>query len=110
MYGQCCDEEAHYRLAFGGSAYYVGEFSSYALLLPTLHTKLYLLECDGFRCAIFGSPNLTGRADSENRELAIQFRTTVESREDDVAAIITRLSDYARELAAEDDVKLIEKL
>ena len=76
---------------------------------PTLHTKLYLAECDGFRCAVFGSPNLTGRADSENRELAIEFRTTVESREDEVAAIITGLADYARDLAAEDDVKLIEK-
>jgi phosphatidylserine/phosphatidylglycerophosphate/cardiolipin synthase-like enzyme len=75
-----------------------------------LHTKLYLAECDGFRCAIFGSPNLTGRADGENRELAIEFRTTVESREDDVAAIISRLADYARDLAAEDDVKLIEKI
>ena len=76
---------------------------------PTLHTKLYLMECDGFRCAIFGSPNLTGRADGENRELAVEFRTTVESREDEVAAIITSLAEYARDLAAEDDVKLIEK-
>jgi len=77
---------------------------------PTLHAKLYLAECDGFRCAIFGSPNLTGRADGENRELAIEFRTTVESREDDVAAIITKLAEYARELTAEDDVTLIDKL
>lgn len=76
---------------------------------PTLHSKLYLAECDGFRCAVFGSPNLTGRADNENRELAIEFRTTVESREDDVAAIITRLAEYARDLAAEDDAELIEK-
>jgi hypothetical protein len=74
---------------------------------PTLHTKLYLAECDGFRFAVFGSPNLTGKADGENRELAIEFRTTVESREDEVAAIITSLADYARDLAAEDDVRLI---
>ena len=75
----------------------------------TLHTKLYLAECDGFRFAVFGSPNLTGRADCENRELAIEFRTTVESREDEVASIITSLADYARDLASEDDVKLIGK-
>jgi hypothetical protein len=77
---------------------------------PTLHTKLYLAECDGFRCAVFGSPNLTGRADSENKELAIQFRTTVQSAEDEVAAIISSLAEYARDLAGEDDVKLIETL
>jgi hypothetical protein len=77
---------------------------------PNLHTKLYLAECDGFRCAVFGSPNLTGRADGENRELAIEFRTTVESRDDEVAAIISSLADYARDLAAEDDVRLIEKI
>ena len=41
--------------------------------------------------------------------LAIQFRTTVESREDEVAAIITSLADYARDRAAEDDVKMDRK-
>jgi hypothetical protein len=56
---------------------------------PTLHTKLYLAECDGFRCAVFGSPNLTARADGENRELAIEFRTTVESREDEGSRVTT---------------------
>jgi hypothetical protein len=76
---------------------------------PTLHSKLYLAECDGFRCAMFGSPNLTAKADNENRELAIEFRTTVESREDDVAAIISRLAEYAKDLASEDDVTLIDE-
>jgi hypothetical protein len=56
---------------------------------PTLHTKLYLAECDGFRCTVFGSPNLTARADGENRELAIEFRTTVESREDEGSRVTT---------------------
>lgn len=73
---------------------------------PSLHTKLYLAECDGFRFAIFGSPNLTPKGDSSNRELAIEFRTTVDNRSDTVSAIITRLSEYARDLAAEDDVKI----
>jgi hypothetical protein len=76
----------------------------------SLHTKLYLLECDGFRCAIFGSPNFTARADNDNYELAIDFRTTVQSSDDDVAAIIATLSSYATNLTAEDDVKLIQQI
>lgn len=76
----------------------------------TLHAKLYLVECDGFRCAVLGSPNLTGRADAENKELAIEFRTTVSANDDDVAHLITSLIEYADSLISEDDVKLIERL
>src|SRR5437870_4751017 len=42
----------------------------------TLHTKLYVLECNGFRSAILGSPNLTPRANRINQEIAVEFRST----------------------------------
>jgi len=71
---------------------------------PTLHTKLYLLQCDGLRCAVVGSPNLTRAATHDNRELAIVFRTTMQTNEDDIAALITQLQEYALELLREDDV------
>jgi phosphatidylserine/phosphatidylglycerophosphate/cardiolipin synthase-like enzyme len=67
-------------------------------LHPNLHTKLYIAECDGFRCAVLGSPNLTPRSLRQNREIAIEFRTTVESSEDDVAALLTELTEYASSL------------
>lgn len=71
-----------------------------------LHTKLYILECDGFRAAFLGSPNLTSRGDRDNLELAIELRTTVESSADDVAAVITELIEYASALRGEDGVIL----
>src|SRR5262249_16584893 len=66
------------------------------LLNPELHAKLYILECDGFKYALLGSPNLTPRANAVNRELAIQFKSSVSSREDKIAAVIEDLIDYAR--------------
>lgn len=72
----------------------------------SLHSKLYILECDGFRTAILGSPNLTSRAERRNLEIAVEFRTTIETEDDDVAALITELTDYASALRGSDDVTL----
>lgn len=72
-----------------------------------LHTKLYLLECNGFRAAVLGSPNLTPRGDRTNRELAIELRTTVEGRDNPIAEVITQLTEYAFYLRGEDDVRLL---
>jgi hypothetical protein len=71
-----------------------------------LHTKLYLLECDGFRAAVIGSPNFTRTADRRNLELAIELRTTVESDRDDVAALISELAGYASALRNDEGVTL----
>lgn len=74
----------------------------------TLHTKLYILECDGFRAAVFGSPNLTPSADQNNRELAIEFRTTVQGRSEPTAALLSELIGYAWSLRNQDDVQPLE--
>jgi hypothetical protein len=74
----------------------------------TLHTKLYILECDGFRAAIFGSPNLTPAADEDNRELAIEFRTTVQGRSEPTSALLSKLVGYAWDLRNQDDVQPME--
>jgi phosphatidylserine/phosphatidylglycerophosphate/cardiolipin synthase-like enzyme len=71
-----------------------------------LHTKLYILECDGFRAAILGSPNLTSRAEHVNLEIAVEFRTTIETATDDVAALITELTEYASSLRGAEGVTL----
>jgi PLD-like domain len=63
-----------------------------------LHTKLYIMECDGLRSAILGSPNLTPRANTLNREIAVEFRTTTDSPKDDIAILINDLTQYASEL------------
>jgi hypothetical protein len=74
----------------------------------SLHTKLYIVECDGFRAAIFGSPNMTSAADTDNRELAVEFRTTRQSTEDPTAAIMRQLITYASSLRTQDDVLPID--
>lgn len=74
----------------------------------TLHTKLYILDCDGFRAAILGSPNLTPAANADNRELAVEFRTTVQGRSDPTAALISELISYAWSLRNQDDVQPME--
>lgn len=63
-----------------------------------LHTKLYIMECDGLRSAILGSPNLTPRGNVLNREIAVEFRTTTDSPNDDIAILINDLTQYASEL------------
>jgi phosphatidylserine/phosphatidylglycerophosphate/cardiolipin synthase-like enzyme len=73
---------------------------------PTLHTKLYIAECDGFRGVVLGSPNLTSRADTTNRELAVEFRTTKMSGDDETAAFIDELIQYAYSLRDQRDVVL----
>jgi HKD family nuclease len=73
-----------------------------------LHAKLYILECDGFRYAVLGSPNLTMKGNAENRELAVEFRTSTQSAENSIAFAVTNLTAYARSLVAEDDVRLAD--
>lgn len=77
-------------------------------LCESLHTKLYILECNGFRSAIFGSPNLTPAADYRNRELAIEFRTTIQGRTESTAALVSELISYASTLRGQDDVRPME--
>lgn len=73
---------------------------------PSLHTKLYIAECNGFRGAVLGSPNLTPRANEFNREIAVEFRTTTTSGDHEIAIIINELIDYASSLREERDVTL----
>jgi phosphatidylserine/phosphatidylglycerophosphate/cardiolipin synthase-like enzyme len=74
---------------------------------PNLHTKLYVVECDGFRGAVLGSANFTPRADRFNHEIAVEFRTTREGPDDEVAAIVTELINYASSLREHEDVSLL---
>lgn len=71
-----------------------------------LHTKLYIAECNGFRGAVFGSPNLTPGGELLNEELAVEFRTAVTSRENEVAALINDFVRYASNLRGQDNVTL----
>jgi hypothetical protein len=73
---------------------------------PSLHTKLYIAECDGFRCAVLGSPNLTPRANVTNREIAVEFRSTTMSNDDETAIFINELIHYASSLRGQRDVML----
>jgi hypothetical protein len=73
-----------------------------------LHSKLYIAECNGFRGAIFGSPNLTPAADEQNKELAVEFRTSKSGREDPVSLVISELISYASDLLTQDDVRPLE--
>lgn len=73
---------------------------------PSLHTKLYIAECNGFRGAVLGSPNLTPRANAVNREIAVEFRTTTTSGDYEIGIIINELIDYASSLRGERDVTL----
>ena len=72
-----------------------------------LHAKLYLLDCDGFRYAVFGSPNLTGRANAVNRELAVELRATTLSSSDREAAMIAELITYAESIMSEDSAVFV---
>lgn len=73
-----------------------------------LHSKLYIAECNGFRAAIFGSPNLTPAADEHNKELAVEFRTSLSGRDDPISAVISELTSYALTLRTQDDVQPLE--
>lgn len=72
----------------------------------SLHTKLYIAECNGFRGAILGSPNLTPRANSMNREVAVEFRTTTTNTDHEIGMIVNELIEYASALRGERDVTL----
>ena len=74
---------------------------------PSLHTKLYILECNGFRAVMLGSPNLTPNANKRNRELAVRFCTTESDRKNDIVRIVNESIIYARDLCLEDDVTLV---
>lgn len=74
-----------------------------------LHAKLYIMEADGFRCALLGSPNLTPSGNKTNREIAVEFRTTKQGRFDDTSTLITDLTEYVASLRAEDDVILVPR-
>lgn len=71
-----------------------------------LHAKLYLLECDGFRYAMLGSPNLTERAASTNIEIGIELRTGTTRSPSGVAEMISQLAAFARSLLTEEHVHL----
>lgn len=72
----------------------------------SLHSKLYIAECNGFRCAVLGSPNLTPRANKINREIAVEFKTTTTTDDYEVAVVINELTRYASSLRDEPDVTL----
>lgn len=72
----------------------------------TLHTKLYILECENFVCAMLGSPNLTAGGNSANIELALEVRNHSLRTKDEVTWMLRELVDYARGLLADDEVKL----
>jgi hypothetical protein len=71
-----------------------------------LHSKLYAFESPGFALAMFGSPNLTSRANEVNVELAIELRGPANPRGDDVSRVIADLLKYAGDLVTEDSVRL----
>lgn len=75
----------------------------HAYVKPSLHTKLYILQCDGFQAAVFGSPNFTPRANEVNDELAIDIRTTMQDRSDPTARMIDDLLQYALSLRERSD-------
>lgn len=70
-----------------------------------LHSKLYILKCDGFQYAMLGSPNLTYRADTRNKEISVEFRTSMSENSDPVASMIDELSRYAIALIAEESTR-----
>lgn len=63
-----------------------------------LHAKVFLLECNGFRAAYFGSPNFTPRANNINHELAVEFFTTVQNPKDNYARMMNDLFLYVDKL------------
>lgn len=67
-------------------------------LLPLLHSKIFILHCDGFRAAFFGSPNFTVSANIRNQEIAIDMRTSSQDSREKIAALINELIEYASSL------------
>jgi hypothetical protein len=78
------------------------------LFMRNLHAKLYLLECNGLRAGMFGSPNFTPYGDKRNVELAADVRSV---RSTDLAAqFLDDLFVFARELMSDPDVRIVKKL
>jgi len=80
--------------------------STTTFILPFLHSKIYILECDGFRMAFFGSPNFTAGGNERNREIAIDIRTTSDDKKEIAAGLITNLLTYVSELRGDADLLL----
>ena len=76
------------------------------LYCKTLHTKLYIAECDSFACAMLGSPNLTAGGNTANIELALEVRDLSLTRHDEVSGMLCDLVDYAHALLADEAVVL----
>jgi hypothetical protein len=72
-----------------------------AYTLPSLHSKIYLLHCDGFRAAFFGSANFTVSGNERNQEIAIDLRSTIQGNKEKVSALINELNDYVSSLRNE---------
>jgi phosphatidylserine/phosphatidylglycerophosphate/cardiolipin synthase-like enzyme len=74
------------------------------VFLDSLHAKLYLLDCNGARIAMVGSPNFTPQGDHQHRELAVLVRS---SRDSDAASLLARdLFDFALELMSDPSAKI----
>jgi hypothetical protein len=75
--------------------------------IENLHSKLYLMECNGFRAAVIGSVNFTSRGNEHNHEIAIEIKTTEERGRSDESSLLSSLIAYATELKAHPEVKLL---
>lgn len=66
------------------------------LFLDSLHAKLYLLDSNGLRAAMIGSPNFTPSGDLRHRELAVEIRSVRDS--DPAGMLVEDLFLFAREV------------
>jgi phosphatidylserine/phosphatidylglycerophosphate/cardiolipin synthase-like enzyme len=81
---------------------------SETLYLDSLHAKLYLLEANGLRAAMIGSPNFTPHGDSVHRELAVEIRSIKDA--DPGSMLIDDLFAFAREVMSERAAKVHKRL
>jgi HKD family nuclease len=72
-----------------------------------LHTKLYILQANGFHYAVLGSPNFTAGGNVANIELAIEIRDSGLRRSDNVSKILEELVQYGDDLVKEPQVRLV---
>lgn len=70
-----------------------------------LHTKLYAFECPGFSLVMFGSPNMTARANETNVELAVELRGVANHKGDDISRVMAELLQYANDLSRDESVR-----
>lgn len=76
---------------------------------PSLHTKLYIAECDDFKAALLGSPNLTAGGNRTNKELSVEFRAVMGGNAKDVEFLLRDLITYASELRGLSGVTILSK-